>query len=218
MSWNNFPKSGLVSIGATGPSGPTGATGSTGSPGSNGNTGATGADGLAGATGSIGPTGPTGSQGPTGATGSIGNTGPTGPTGTTGPTGADGITGATGSNGTTDLGSHVLNSNATTSSSSYSDLLSVTFSLSGSQRIRIDACYEVVAGLASTISLELVIDGVVEQIHAHSLLLGASVRDTYVSAATLSSGSRTISVKWKSSAGTATATSGMCRLYITQIG
>lgn len=136
-------------IGATGPVGATGATGPQGDIGLTGSTGATGPQGNTGTkgeTGATGPQGPQGNVGPTGSTGPQGNQGVAGPTGATGNTGATGATGATGPTGAT--GSPP----ATTQNDNVARSLNSNFTVSASQRSRLNYSINVSWNLAALLS------------------------------------------------------------------
>lgn len=187
--------------GDAGDTGPQGAQGLKGDTGSTGPQGDTGDPGAAGATGAKGDTGDTGPQGATGAAGAKGDTGDTGPQGPTGAAGATGATGASGASGATvfvQTAADVSIADVNTTSSSYSDLLTVTLTISSGTKIIILASWSTaVTSGSGTSNWALHIDGVQEKGLGSNLTKHGGVWEK----TGLSAGSHTFAIKWKQAGG-----------------
>lgn len=138
-----------------------------------------------------------------GATGATGPTGPAGATGSTGPAGATGATGATGLVGTSQLTFGTVTTDASTTSATFVDLLSKTFSLAATTQTLVQASITISASLAATVTLQLLVDGNAYALSDVTLALNTNGNAFLQVSTNLTSGSRTVKIQWKTGAGTA---------------
>ena len=198
--------------GLIGPQGNAGTQGQQGNAGAQGITGATGPQGSLGSQGPSGPQGPQGHAGPTGPTGLQGGIGVTGPTGagTTGaqgpqgPQGLQGPQGAQGPAGTNGNGNIVTyhavgNADQSTSSSGYSNLISLNLTpLNSTVYVHFTAGGTYTSDEEHNVWFALVVNGVTIKTF---LVTGASLWNTWQGGFTypvsVSTGSNNnISVQW----------------------